>query len=100
MHSYDNHRLWTNLKRIIGSLVVNYAETWPANNLIARGRFHPTLSKTYLLVLAPQVAFDVHRNLLQGKVGVLCLAPGPELGVRDVALRDRHIDAIMRFRDV
>jgi len=100
MHSYDNRYLWMNLKRIIGSHFANYAEAWSANNLIARGLIHPTLSKSYSLDLAPQAAFDVHRNLHQGKVGVLCLAPGPDLGVRDVALRDRHIDAIMRFRNV
>ncbi len=100
MHSYDNRYLWMSLKRIIGSHFANYAEAWAANNLIARGLIHPTLSKTYPLSLAPQAAFDVHRNLHQGKVGVLCLAPGPDLGVSDVALRDRHIDAIMRFRDV
>ena len=99
MHSYDNRYLWMSLKRIIGSHFANYAEAWIANDLIARGLIHPTLSKTYPLALAPQAAFDVHRNLHQGKVGVLCLAPEPELGVRDAALRDRHIEAIMRFRD-
>jgi crotonyl-CoA reductase len=61
---------------------------------------HPTLSKTYSLSAAPQAAFDVHRNLHQGKVGVLCLAPGEGSGVRDVALRDQYLDQIMRFRDV
>jgi crotonyl-CoA reductase len=99
-HSYDNRYLWMNLKRIIGSHFANYSEAWRANDLIARGLIHPTLSKSYPLVLAPQAAFDVHRNLHHGKVGVLCLAPDPDLGVRDAALRDRHIDAIMRFRDV
>ncbi len=99
MHSYDNRYLWMNLKRIIGSHFANYAEAWVANDLIARGLIHPTLSKSYPLALAPQAAFDVHRNLHQGKVGVRCLSPAPELGVRDAALRDRHIDAIMRFRD-
>jgi crotonyl-CoA reductase len=100
MHSYDNRYLWMNLKRIIGSHFANYAEAWAANNLIARGLIHPTLSKTYSLSAAPQAAFDVHRNLHQGKVGVLCLAPGEGLGVRDVALREQHLDQIMRFRDV
>jgi crotonyl-CoA reductase len=45
-----------------------------------------------------QAAHDVHRNLHQGKVGVLCLAPSTGLGVRDAALRARHEQAINRFR--
>jgi crotonyl-CoA reductase len=46
-----------------------------------------------------QAAYDVHKNLHQGKVGVLCLAPSEGLGVRDDAKRAKHIDAINRFRD-
>jgi crotonyl-CoA reductase len=41
----------------------------------------------------------VHRNLHQGKVGVLCLAPEAGLGVRDSELRARHIRDINRFRE-
>ncbi|GAQ68256.1 crotonyl-CoA reductase [Streptomyces scabiei] len=41
----------------------------------------------------------MHRNLHQGKVGVLALAPEEGLGVRDHAKRARHIDAINRFRE-
>jgi len=100
MHSYDNRYLWMSLKKIIGSHFANYSEAWAANNLIARGLIHPTLSKTYPLSAAPQAARDVQRNLHQGKVGVICLAPDENLGVRNTALRDRHIGAIMRFRDV
>jgi len=100
MHQYDNRYLWMNLKRIVGSHFANYAEAWAANDLISRGLIHPTLSRTYSLDQASQAAFDVHRNLHQGKVGVLCLAPGEGLGVRDVATRERHREAIMRFRNV
>jgi crotonyl-CoA reductase len=46
-----------------------------------------------------QAAFDVHRNVHQGKVGVLCLAPQEGLGVRDDQLRAKHIDQINRFRN-
>ncbi|MEU9851030.1 crotonyl-CoA carboxylase/reductase, partial [Streptomyces sp. NPDC047985] len=46
-----------------------------------------------------QAAYDVHRNLHQGKVGVLALAPAEGLGVRDHELREKHIDAINLFRD-
>jgi crotonyl-CoA reductase len=100
MHQYDNRYLWMSLKRIVGSHFANYAEAWAANDLISRGLIHPTLSRTYSLDQASQAAFDVHRNLHQGKVGVLCLAPGEGLGVRDVATRERHREAIMRFRNV
>jgi crotonyl-CoA reductase len=100
LHEYDNRYLWMSLKRIIGSHFANYREAWEANRLIARGHIHPTLSRTYPLDQTGQAASDVHQNLHQGKVGVLCLAPEEGLGVRDQALRDRHIDAINRFRDV
>ena len=59
---------------------------------------HPTLSNTYPLDEVGQAALDVHHNLHQGKVGVLCLAPEEGLGVRDPELRARHLDAINRFR--
>jgi crotonyl-CoA reductase len=98
MHSYDNRYLWMNLKRIVGSHFANYREAWEANRLVARGLVHPTVSRVYPLAETGQAAYDVHRNLHQGKVGVLCLAPGEGLGVRDAALRERHLPAINRFR--
>jgi crotonyl-CoA reductase len=98
LHQYDNRYLWMNLKRIIGSHFANYREAWAANRLIARGRIHPTLSKTYPLDQTGQAAWEVHRNAHQGKVGVLCLAPGEGLGVRDPELRAQHETAINRFR--
>jgi len=98
-HEYDNRYLWMNLKRIVGSHFANYREAWEANRLIAKGLIHPTLSGTYPLAETGQAAYDVHRNLHQGKVGVLCLAPQEGLGVRNPELRDRHLDAINRFRN-
>ncbi|WP_324788307.1 crotonyl-CoA carboxylase/reductase [Streptomyces sp. H51] len=98
LHEYDNRYLWMSLKRIIGSHFANYREAWEANRLIAKGRIHPTLSKVYSLEDTGQAAHDVHRNLHQGKVGVLCLAPEEGLGVRDGEMRAKHIDAIDRFR--
>ena len=100
MHSYDNRYLWMNLKKIIGSHFANYREAWAANDLVARGIVHPTLSRTYPLDEVGQAAYDVHRNAHQGKVGVLALAPEVGLGVRDTALRERHLAAINRFADV
>ncbi|KOV59587.1 hypothetical protein ADL01_35275, partial [Streptomyces sp. NRRL WC-3618] len=53
----------------------------------------------YPLEETGQAAYDVHRNLHQGKVGVLCLAPEEGLGVRDEEMRAQHIHAINRFRE-
>jgi crotonyl-CoA reductase len=100
MHSYDNRHLWMNLKRIIGSHFANYKEAWEANRLIDRGLIHPTLSKTYAMDEVGQAACDVKNNAHQGKVGVLTLAPTEGLGVRDQAKREKHLDAINRFRGV
>jgi crotonyl-CoA reductase len=99
-HQYDNRYLWMNLKSIIGSHFANYREAYEANRLIAKGQIHPTLSKTYPMTEVGQAAYDVHRNLHQGKVGVLTLAPDEGLGVRDAAMRERLLPAINRFRNV
>lgn len=98
MHAYDNRYLWMNVKRIIGSHFANYREAWEANRLIARGRIHPTLSRAYPLEQTGQAAYEVHRNLHQGKIGVLCLAPTEGLGVRNPEQRERYLTAINRFR--
>jgi crotonyl-CoA reductase len=100
MHEYDNRYLWMNLKRIISSHFANYRESWEANRLIAKGKIHPTLSKTYRLEETGQAALDVHHNKHQGKVGVLALAPQEGLGVLDDELREQHIDKINLFRGV
>jgi crotonyl-CoA reductase len=100
MHEYDNRYLWMNLKRIIGSHFANYREAWEANRLIAKGKIHPTLSRSYAMDEVGQAAYDVHKNLHQGKVGVLCLAPEEGLGVRDEEKRAAHLDEINRFRGV
>ncbi|HEY3714501.1 MAG TPA: crotonyl-CoA carboxylase/reductase [Jatrophihabitantaceae bacterium] len=99
-HEYDNRYLWMTLKRIVGSHFANYRESWEANRLITRAAIHPTLSRVYPLAETGQAAYDVHRNLHQGKVGVLCLAPREGLGVRDPGLRARHVDEINRFRNL
>lgn len=99
-HQYDNRYLWMSLKRIIGSHFANYREAWEANRLIDLGRIHPTLSKTFPLEQTGQASYEVHRNSHQGKVGVLCLAPSPGLGVRDQEKRARHLAAINRFSGV
>ena len=100
MHEYDNRYLWMNLKRIVSSHFANYREAWEANSLIKRGLIHPTLSSTYALGDVGQAATDVHHNVHQGKVGVLCLAPEEGLGVTLPEMRERHLGSINRFRNV
>ncbi|MGI8902049.1 MAG: crotonyl-CoA carboxylase/reductase [Nocardioides sp.] len=100
MHQYDNRYLWMSLKRIIGSHFANYRESWEANRLIAKAMIHPTLSSTYPLEQVGQAALDVHHNLHQGRVGVLCLAPDEGLGVRDEEMRAAHLVKINRFRGI
>jgi crotonyl-CoA reductase len=100
LHEYDNRYLWMNLKRIVGSHFANYREAWEANRLIAKGAIHPTLSRAYAMDDVGQAAYDVHRNLHHGKVGVLCLAPEEGLGVRDPEKRARHLEQINRFRGI
>ena len=89
-----------NLKRIVGSHFANYRESWEANRLIAKGMIHRPCRAATRSSETGQAALDVHQNLHQGKVGVLCLAPEEGLGVRDPELRARHLDAINRFRGV
>ncbi|MGW2158966.1 crotonyl-CoA carboxylase/reductase [Nonomuraea sp. NPDC001699] len=98
-HQYDNRYLWMALKRIIGTHFANYREAWEANRLIAKGAVHPTLSAVYGLHEVGAAARRVHENTHSGKVGVLCLAPRPGLGVDDPEFRARHIDQINRFRE-
>ncbi|ANY05702.1 crotonyl-CoA carboxylase/reductase [Pseudonocardia sp. HH130630-07] len=100
MHEFDNRYLWMNLKRIVGSHFANYREAYEANRLVAKGMIHPTLSRVYPLDETGQAAHDVHRNVHQGKVGVLALAPEEGLGVANPEKRERHLAGINRFRGV
>ena len=100
MHEYDNRYLWMNLKSIIGSHFANYRESYEANRLINKGMIHPTLSLVFALEDVGEAAYHVHRNLHQGKVGVLALSPEEGLGVRDTDKRDKYIDQINAFRGV
>ncbi len=100
MHEYDNRYLWMSLKRVIGSHFANYREAWEANDLVVRGIVHPTLSRSYALDDVGQATRDVHRNLHQGKVGVLALAPEEGLGVSDPEKRARFEPQINRFREL
>jgi crotonyl-CoA reductase len=87
MIEYDNRYLWMSLKTIKGSHFANYREAWEANRLICQGKIQPILSSVYPLEEAGEAAWQIHQNLHEGKIGVLCLAPEEGLGVTDPGLR-------------
>jgi crotonyl-CoA reductase len=88
-HFYDNRYLWMRLKRVIGSHGANLHEQYEVNRLITLGHLVPALSKTYALDEVAAAARSVQTNQHIGKVGVLCLAPEPGLGVTDPQARAR-----------
>jgi crotonyl-CoA reductase len=102
MHVYDNRYLWMNLKSIIGSHFANYKEAWESNRLADLGMIHPILSKTYPLAESGEASYQVHHNLHEGKLGILCLAPEEGLGIDDPELREKvgedRITAVVRWR--
>jgi crotonyl-CoA reductase len=88
MIEYDNRHLWMRLKQIVSSHFANYAEAWEMNRLIDQGRIQPTLSKTFALVDVGEAAYQVQHNQHEGKLGVLCLAPEPGLGISNPEKRE------------
>jgi crotonyl-CoA reductase len=89
MIEYDNRHLWMKLKTIKGSHFANYREAWDANQLVCEGKIIPPLSALYPLTEVGEAAYQVHHNLHEGKIGVLCLAPSEGLGIDDPELRAR-----------
>lgn len=88
-HNFDNRYLWMNLKRIIGSHAMNLNEATETMRLSRMGKLAPVLSTVYPLAETAEAARLVQNNAHTGKVGVLCLAPEPGLGVTDPQLRAR-----------
>ena len=99
MIEYDNRHLWMKLKTIKSSHFANYREAWDANRLISLGRIQPILSVIYPLEQTGEAAFQVHRNLHEGKIGVRCLAPADGMGIDDPEFRSSvGEDKITLFR--
>jgi crotonyl-CoA reductase len=99
MVEYDNRHLWMKLKTIKSSHFANYREAWDANRLISLGRIQPILSATYPLEQTGEAAFQVHRNLHEGKIGVRCLARSDGMGIDDPEFRAKvGEDKITLFR--
>jgi crotonyl-CoA reductase len=78
-----------NLKRIIGSHAANLQEQAECIRLFRLGHLSPILSALYPLAEVAEAARFVQENRHVGKVGVLCMAPEPGLGVTDPQLRAR-----------
>jgi len=87
MIEYDNRHLWMRLKQIVSSHFANYAEAWAMNRLLDTGAIQPILSKTFDLAEVGEAAYQVHHNLHEGKLGVLCLASGQGQGITDLDKR-------------
>ena len=99
MVEYDNRHLWMKLKAIKSSHFANYREAWDANRLISLGRIQPVLSAVFPLAEVGEATRQVQRNLHEGKIGVLCLAPEEGLGVSDPEFRQKvGEDKITAFR--
>jgi len=99
MMEFDNRYFWMRLKRLVGSHFANYREAYAANRLIAKGMIDPVLSRTFPLDQVGEAAFQVHRNMHEGKIGVLCLAENEGEGVTDHELRSKVGEArLRRFR--
>jgi len=99
MIEYDNRHLWMKLKTIKSSHFANYNEAWDANRLIAKGAIQPILSAVHPLTEVGEAAYAVHKNLHEGKIGVLALAPEEGLGIDDPEFREKvGEDKITLFR--
>src|SRR5258707_7906260 len=99
MMEYDTGDLGMKLKSMKSSHFANYKEAWEANRLISKGMIQPILSAVHPLVEVGDAAYSVHKNLHEGKIGVLCLTPHEGLGIDDPELREKvGEDKITLFR--
>lgn len=98
MMEFDNRYFWMRLKKLVGSHFANYKESWEANRLISKGMIHPVLSQTFALDQTGEAAYQVHHNMHEGKIGVLCLAPEAGQGVTDPELRAKVEPKLNLFR--
>ena len=99
MLEFDNRFFWMRLKRLVGSHFANYREAFEANRLIAKGMIDPVLSQTFPLAQVGDAAYQVHRNMHEGKIGVLCLAQNEGEGITDHELRAKVGETrLRRFR--
>ena len=98
MMEFDNRYFWMRLKKLVGSHFANYKESYEANRLISKGMIHPVMSQVFDLEQTGEAAYQMHHNMHEGKIGVLCLAPEAGQGVTDPELRAKVGDKLNLFR--
>jgi len=98
MMEFDNRYFWMRLKKLVGSHFANYKESYEANRLISKGMIHPVMSQVFDLEQTGEAAYQMHHNMHEGKIGVLCLAPEEGMGVTDPELRAKVGDKLHLFR--
>ena len=98
MMEFDNRHFWNRLKKLVGSHFSNYKESYEANRLVQKGMIHPVMSQVFTLDEVGEASYQVHNNMHEGKLGVLCLAPEEGLGVDDHELRAKVGDKLNWFR--
>jgi crotonyl-CoA reductase len=98
MLEFDNRHFWMRLKKLVGSHFANYKEAFEANRLIDKGMIHPVMSQVFTLEQAGEASYQVHNNMHEGKLGVLCLAPEEGLGIDNPELRAKVADKLTWFR--
>jgi crotonyl-CoA reductase len=98
MMEFDNRYFWMRLKKLVGSHFANYKESYEANRLISKGMIHPVMSQVFDLAQTGEAAYQMHHNMHEGKIGVLCLAPEEGQGVTDHELRAKVEPKLHLFR--
>ncbi len=98
MMEFDNRYFWMRLKKLVGSHFANYKESYEANRLISKGMIHPVMSQVFDLEQTGEAAYQMHHNMHEGKIGVLCLAPEEGMGVTDHELRAKVEPKLHLFR--
>jgi crotonyl-CoA reductase len=72
-----------------GGTFANYREAWEANRLIQKGMIHPVLSQVFDLNQTGDASYQVHKNMHEGKIGVLCMAPREGMGINNPEFREK-----------
>ena len=99
MIEYDNRHLWMKLKTHQVEPLRQLQGGVGGQPADLRGHIQPILSAVYPLEDVGEAAYQVHHNLHEGKIGVLCLAPEEGEGIDDPEFREKvGEDKITLFR--
>jgi crotonyl-CoA reductase len=91
MIEYDNRHLWMKLKRIVELALRQLRRGVGRPTSSDRRGQDPARSCRQGLPLEDtgEAAYQMHHNLHEGKIGVLCLAPEEGLGIDDPEFREQ-----------